>query len=106
MSETVLHFEHNGRTYDCRVEALASRGQGSAWWWFAVSGDQHRYAPFQASSDDVTASVQDRIVTYYEALLAHRAAPAVQRHWGAGRPGRPPAAVAAVAAVEPVATDD
>jgi hypothetical protein len=90
MRESVLQFEHNGRTYDCQ--------QTGEWWWFAVTGDQHRYAPFHASADDESTSVQDRIVTYYEALLAHRAAPAPQRHWGAGRPGRPPAAVQAARA--------
>jgi hypothetical protein len=64
-------FEDNGRTYRCHVEAL-SRGRGDAWWWFGVTGDDSRYAPFQVGVDDTPASVRPRVVAYYEDRMARR----------------------------------
>jgi hypothetical protein len=64
-------FVDNGRTYKCRVEAL-TRGRSDAWWWFGVSGDDSRYAPFQATDDDTPASVRPRVVAYYEDRIARR----------------------------------
>ena len=111
MKETALRFEHGGRTYECIVESLVPRGgdgrgttaaRGGAWWWFAVTGDQQRYAPFRGAADDTAALVRDRIIAYYEHLIAQRLLPAVRR---GGKPwGRPPAAAAGTA--ESAATED
>ncbi len=65
-------FVHDNRTYSCqRGEALGA--QGEEWWWFAVSQDGNRYAPFRAVTKDTRASVQTRIVEYYANHLARRA---------------------------------
>ena len=42
-------FEDNGRTFSCRVEG-PSGARTELWWWFRVSGDANRYAPFQMKS--------------------------------------------------------
>lgn len=106
-----MQFEHHGRTYDCVVEKASNRDGrgrtamiGDSWWWFGVTGDRQRYAPFHGAKDDTVASVRDRIVTYYEALVAHRATPSI-RPGGGRRPGRPPA-VAPSAATSPAVADD
>ena len=76
-----LDFEHEGKKYTCTVEK-PKKGKGSGWWWFQVSGDTHRYAPFHAASSDTKASVQSRIIEYYATHMAARAAPPPQRgHW-------------------------
>jgi hypothetical protein len=62
-------FADNGRTYACRVEAPRG-GRAEAWWWFTVSGDDARYAPFPAAADDTQDSVRSRVVAYYEERLA------------------------------------
>src|SRR5919199_3809860 len=74
-------FEDGGRTYTCRVEASrASRAE--AWWWFGVSGDAQRYAPFRAEAGDTEDAVRSRIVSYYGDLIERRAQPAAPRgHW-------------------------
>ena len=82
-------FADGDRTYTCHVEGLAGRTE--AWWWFQVSGDSSRYAPFQAARGDTEASVRDRIVAYYQNMLARRAEPA--RSWhnrGQPRPAATP----------------
>lgn len=66
-----LEFEDGGRCYSCRVEE-GSNGRSDAWWWFGVSGDKGRYAPFRADVGDTEASVRSRIVAYYEGHLARR----------------------------------
>lgn len=79
-----FHFEEGGRKFKCNVEQ--PRGaRTEAWWWFAVSGDQHRYAPFQAAAGDTEATVRTRIAQYYRDLLERRAQPAVPRHHWARR---------------------
>jgi hypothetical protein len=105
MKETALRFESHGRTYDCVVEKAASRDArdgrgrtamvGDGWWWFGVTGDRQRYAPFHDAKDDTAAIVQERIVTWYENLVAVRAMPSV-RPVGGRRPGRPATVVAPV----------
>ena len=76
-----LHFEDGGRTFECNMEQPRGDRTG-AWWWFAVSGDQHRYAPFQAADDDTEATVRSRISQYYRDLLERRSQPAAPRsHW-------------------------
>ena len=90
MSEA-FEFEDGGRTYSCKVE----RNKGSmtdGWWWFVVSGDSHRYAPFPSARGDTVNSVKTRIIEYHQNRLAARAAPPVQRnHWGKPRKDVPPA---------------
>ena len=85
-----FEFEDGGRTYTCHVE----KKKGSftdGWWWFTVTGDGHRYAPFQGASGDTRNSVRDRITKYHVDLLARRAAPAVPRNQWArrGKDGAP-----------------
>lgn len=80
-------FVDSGRTFTCAIERLRSVN-GEAWWWFTVSSDEtHRYAPFRAEDGDTQASVQMRIVAYYDGILERRAQPVVSP-W---RRGRPPA---------------
>ena len=74
-----FQFEEGGRTFNCRAEP---RGQGEAWWWFDVTGDRQRYAPFHASPDDTEADVRTRIAAFYEAMLIRRATPEPTRQWG------------------------
>jgi hypothetical protein len=81
-----FQFDDDGRTYTCRIEEPRG-GRTEAWWWFGVSGDAHRYAPFQATADDTEAGVRSRVVTYYRDLLARRAMPAQPRsHWARRTP--------------------
>jgi hypothetical protein len=77
-----LRFEHGGREYHAHV---GDSGVASGWWWFTVSGDSQRYAPFAARADDTRASVQKRICAYYDNLLARRAEPP---EWRVGVPRR------------------
>src|SRR5919201_686443 len=86
-----FQFEAGGRTYTCRVEALR-RARPEAWWWFHVTGDGHRYAPFRAAADDSESDVRSRVVAYYEKLLVRRATPYTPRHWSRrGQGARSPA---------------
>jgi len=74
-------FETDGRTFSCRVEAPSS-ARTESWWWFCVTGDASRYAPFQAKTGDTQESVQTRIATFYADLLYKRSQPAQPRaHW-------------------------
>jgi len=66
-----IQFEEGGRRYTCRVETPQGARTG-AWWWVDVSGDGHRYAPFQAADSDSEDSVRSRVVAYYEDRLARR----------------------------------
>jgi hypothetical protein len=81
-----FEFEEDGRVYRCCVEGERSARTG-AWWWFDVSGDAQRYAPFHPEPGDTKNSVRARIVGYYNALLVRRAMPPVPRHMGGRRPG-------------------
>ena len=80
-------FEHDNKTYHCTVEPPRTP-DGQAWWWFNVSGDPNRYAPFHAAGSDTRDSVKTRIVEYYANHVARRLAPPVPR----GRWQRPAAA--------------
>jgi hypothetical protein len=92
-----FEFEHEERTYHCTVEPLRAHGGGDAWWWFNVSGDPNRYAPFHAAGSDTRDSVKTRIVEYYTNHLARRLAPPVPRgRWQ--RQGAPAAAPTAAPA--------
>lgn len=102
MSQTAQSFAFidDGRTFTCRVEA-SRHARSDAWWWFAVSTEQHqRHAPFRAEAGDTPGDVQARVVAYYDDLLARRAAPAVNR-WS--RRHVTPAAAGATTAALPEA---
>ena len=64
-------FEADDRAFVCQIEGGQSHLR--QWWWFTVSGEAHRFAPFQPSSDDTLESVRSRIVSYYRELVARRA---------------------------------
>ena len=83
-----FEFEEGGRVYRCCVEGERSARTG-AWWWFDVSGDAQRYAPFHPEPGDTKNSVRARIVAYYNALLVRRAMPPTPRHVAGRRPGQP-----------------
>jgi hypothetical protein len=90
-------FLHDGRTYQC-CAADGPMGPGEPWWWFTVTRDANRYAPFRAASKDTRASVQARIVAYYKNHLEHRAMPE-REHWARRpKPGAPGVTLAAAAA--------
>ena len=67
-------FEDAGRIFACHVEHARTRDV-AAWWWFTVSSDSHRYAPFHADAGDTEDSVRSRVVAYYDALISRRSAP-------------------------------
>jgi hypothetical protein len=69
--KTAFTFEDGGRTYTCEVDEQRN-GNAEEWWWFGVSGDKNRYAPFRAAEDDSEASVRARIVACYEERLKPR----------------------------------
>ncbi len=76
-----FEFKDGMATYTCTVESR--KGDTSdAWWWFAVSGDQQRYAPFRAERSDTQASVKERIVAFYENRKFQLTQPTVRGgHW-------------------------
>ena len=99
-------FEDDDRTYDCTVEERKAPPAGH-WWWFAVTGDAQRYAPFEAASSDTQKSVKARVIAYYTKLLFARSQPVEpKQHWA--RRGRPPASakIAADAAAADSANDE
>jgi hypothetical protein len=96
-----FEFEDGGRSYQCSVEG--ERTRAGAWWWFRVSGDAQRYAPFHPEPGDTKNSVRARIVSYYNALLVRRAMPPQPRH-GAGRPAHVVAAVSTATQIVPETT--
>jgi hypothetical protein len=91
-----LEFEDGGKTYACRIDD-APGARLTGWWWFTVSGDGHKYAPFRAEPGDTAASVKSRIVAYYTNHQERRANPTVGRPGWGRRPGATPAADAAPA---------
>ena len=78
-------FVDGGRTFRC--EADASRPlRGEVWWWFTVSTEANaRHAPFRAQVTDTADAVRDRVLAFYDNLVARRAEP-YQRTWSRGRP--------------------
>jgi len=82
-------FEHGGRSYTCAPETRESTLPGT-WWWFTVSHDSSRYAPFESRPGDTERSVRESIIAYYERRVWLRSQPAVrperQRFSGPGRP--------------------
>lgn len=71
-------FDADDRTFACQIE-LARTDGAQPWWWFTVTGESHRFAPFQADVDDTRDSVQMRVLSYYRGLVARRALPLDQR---------------------------
>jgi len=67
-------FEADDRTFGCGIEVGRSE-DAQSWWWFSVTGDSHRYAPFQPDTGDTTENVQARVLSYYRALLTRRSLP-------------------------------
>ncbi|MGI8498376.1 MAG: hypothetical protein ACR2OG_12420 [Gemmatimonadaceae bacterium] len=80
-----FQFEDGGRTYTCTLEPSRT-AKGQAWWWFGVSGDAQRYAPFMSASGDTQTTVRTRIIEYYNNVLVRRAMPPAPRHHWSGRP--------------------
>ena len=81
-------FVDSGRTFTCEVNPVRAT-HDEAWWWFRVSTESNqRFAPFRAAVGDTTDAVRDRVVAYYEHLLARRAEP-YQRRWSRERPAAP-----------------
>ena len=64
-------FQADERTFTCRIETSRA-GAGWNWWWFSVSGDGQRYAPFVVAEGDTLESVSSRVLGYYRAVLARR----------------------------------
>ena len=77
-------FEDTGRVFDCHVERARARDT-VVWWWFTVSSDNNRYAPFHADVGDTEDSVRSRVVAYYDALIRRRSEP--RQPWR--RPDKP-----------------
>jgi hypothetical protein len=85
-------FVDNDRTFTCRIEASRPRVD-DAWWWFEVSTERHqRHAPFRAAGNDTPDAIRERVVAYYDELLARRAAPP-QTRWSRRTPVTPAPAV-------------
>jgi hypothetical protein len=83
-----FEFEEGGRSYRCCVEQERSPRAG-VWWWFAVSSDTQRYAPFHPAAGDTKQSIRDRITEYYNNILVRRAMPAVPRYGRRGQGYQP-----------------
>ena len=64
-------FEADERVFACQIEKGRS-ALTQAWWWFTVSGESHRFAPFQSVADDTIESVRFRVLSYYRDLVARR----------------------------------
>lgn len=77
-----FEFAAEGRNYVCSVEERRG-ASGEFWWWFTVTGDQSMYAPFEAASSDTRASVQERVLQYYNNRVFKRSQPTPRGgQWG------------------------
>jgi hypothetical protein len=75
MPVTVLQpftFEADDRVFACQIEQGRTK-LAQPWWWFTVSGESHRFAPFQPGDGDTIESVRFRVLSYYRELVARRA---------------------------------
>ena len=68
-------FIDGGRTYSCSRKERSTKDGATSWWWFDVSGDKQRYAPFRAVEEDTENSVRYRVVSYYDDLMTRRGLP-------------------------------
>lgn len=71
-------FEADDRVFTCQIEH-GRTALSHSWWWFTVSGESHRFAPFQPLAGDTIDSVQCRVLSYYRDLVARRAMSLDQR---------------------------
>ena len=77
-----FEFEKDGRHFLCTIEERKGV-PNDAWWWFAVSGDAQRYAPFRASREDTQANVEQRVAKFYADRLFALSQPTERgSHWG------------------------
>ncbi len=77
-----FEFKADGRSFSCTVEERPGP-EGESWWWFAVSGDGQRYAPFRASRSDTRESVQERVAKFYADRLFAKSQPTLRgSQWG------------------------
>lgn len=77
-----FEFKDGARSYSCTVEAPRGAADDT-WWWFAVSGDAQRYAPFRTARGDTRESVQTRVLEFYTNRLFRLTQPTVRgSHWG------------------------
>ena len=92
-----FQFEERGRVFSCTTDAPKSpvAARVKHWWWFKVSGDESRYAPFRAEAGDTETSIRERVVRYYFEMLDRRKEPYSRHQWGGRRPGAPTPAPAA-----------
>jgi len=72
MKEVVaVSFDMDDRHFDCCIE----RGQSEdaqPWWWFSVSGEQHRHPACPSRVDDTHERIQAHVVSHFRALLKRR----------------------------------
>ncbi len=101
-------FENEGRRFTCTPE-LTRKSPPEGWWWFSLESDLQgqRYAPFRVAATDTRRNVEERIVAYYDDMLARRAAPPTPYYRGR-RPGAPAPATETTAehAVPAPSTED
>jgi hypothetical protein len=71
-------FDADDRLFACQIEKRITPVV-QWWWWFTVSGESHRFAPFQPSADDTVESVRSRVLFYYRDMVARRALSLDQR---------------------------
>jgi hypothetical protein len=82
-----LEFQNEGRTLTCQKSSSPGT-PGVTWWFFAITGESHRYAAFRTEPTDTPQNLKPRIIAAYEKVLADRARPAEFRpRWT--RPGAP-----------------
>ena len=93
-----FQFEERDKVFRCFTDApkAPASARSKHWWWFQVSGDESKYAPFKAAPDDTEASVRSRVIQYYFERLARRSEPS--RPFGGGRRPAPAATTTAAPA--------
>ena len=92
----LVEFEDGGRIFTCEAETSPAT-PGVVWWWMRVTGESQRYAAFRAQSGDTKANLRERILAFYEKLLADRQRPSEGGPWAARRNAQQRAAAASAA---------
>lgn len=67
-------FDADDRHFDCLVERGRSQ-DAEPWWWFSVSGEQHRHPVCRSRVEDTREDIQSRVLSHFRALLVRRAFP-------------------------------
>lgn len=67
-------FDADDRHFDCLVERGHSQ-DAEPWWWFSVSGEQHRHPVCRSRGEDTREDIQSRVLSHFRALLVRRAFP-------------------------------